>query len=111
MTSQDLYAAVHEEYEKLKSVLPTNNLGAIIEQTLKVHAMVHPKAVSGIKQDTIADYVLNYMLEKDNKTKLVPRMDCGVDLNWAGTEKSSYVLAFLAYLSYRRFGFKHIDCR
>ena len=87
MTSQDLYAAVHEEYEKLKSVLPTNNLGAIIEQTLKVHAMVHPKAVSGIKQDTIADHVLNYMLEKDNKTKLVPRMDCGIDLNWAGTEK------------------------
>jgi hypothetical protein len=27
------------------------------------------------------------MLEKDNKTKLVPRMDCGIDLNWAGTEK------------------------
>lgn len=87
MKSQDLYAAIHKEYEQLKSLLQTNNLDAIIEQTLKVHAMVHPKAVSGAKQDTIADYVLSYMLEKDNKTKLVPRMDCDVDLNWAGTEK------------------------
>lgn len=87
MTSQKLYAAIHKEYEQLKSVLQTSDLQAIIEQTLKVHAMVHPKAVSGEKQDTIADYVLNYMLEKDNKTKLVPRMDCDVDLDWAGTDK------------------------
>ncbi len=87
MTTQNIYAAVHKEYEQLKSVLQTNDLHAIIEQTLKVHAMVHPKAVSGAKQATIADFVLDYMFEKDNKTKLVPRMDCSVDLSWAGTEK------------------------
>ncbi len=87
MTSQELYTAIHKEYERLKSVLQTNDLNAIIEQTLKVHAMVHPKIVSGAKQNTIADYVLDYMLKDDNKSKLVPRMDCGVDLDWAGTDK------------------------
>lgn len=88
MTSQDLYADIHNEYEQLKSVLQANDLNAIIEQTLKVHAIVHPRAVSGANQDTIADYVLDYMLKGDNKTKLVPRMDCGVDLEWAGTDKA-----------------------
>ena len=87
MTPQDLYTPIHKEYEQLKSVLQTQDINGIIEQTLKVHAMVHPKAVSGTKQNTIADYVLNYMLEKDNKSKIVPRMDCGVDFDWAGTEK------------------------
>lgn len=87
MTPQDLYTPIHKEYEQLKSVLQTQDINGIIEQTLKVHAMVHPKAVSGGTQNTIADYVLDYMLEKDNKTKIVPRMDYGTDLDWAGTEK------------------------
>ncbi len=34
MTSQELYTAIHKEYERLKSVLQTNDLNAIIEQTL-----------------------------------------------------------------------------
>ena len=87
MIPQDFYTAINREYEQLKSVLQTKDVSGIIEQTLKVHAMVHPKSVSGANRKTIADYVLDYMLENDNKVKLVPRMDCGVDLDWAGTER------------------------
>lgn len=87
MTAQDLYTPISKEYALLKNALETNDLSYILELTLKVHAMVHPKAISGLTEKTIADYVADYMLKGDNKTKLVSRMDCGIDLNWAGTDK------------------------
>ena len=87
MTVQELYTPISKEYALLKNALETNDLQYILESAFKVHAMVHPKAISESPEKTIADYVLDYMLKGDNKTKLVPRMDCGIDLNRAGTDK------------------------
>lgn len=87
MTPQDLYTPIGKEYELLKQSIDTKDLSYILSLALKVHALVHPKEISQSNENTIADYVLEYMLKGDNKTLLVPRMDCGVDLNWAGTDR------------------------
>lgn len=86
MTPEELYFAIKKEYARLKDAPETNDLPYILSSILKVHGMVHPKEVSLSPESTIADYVLNYMLKDDHKMKLVPRMDCEVDLNFAGTD-------------------------
>lgn len=47
--------------------------------------MVHPAEISGRTEKTIADYVLDYMLE-GNQNVLVLREDYDVDLHYAGTK-------------------------
>lgn len=47
--------------------------------------MVHPAEISGRNEKTIADYVLEYMLNEGNQNTLVPREDYEVDLHYAGT--------------------------
>lgn len=60
------------------------DLDRIRELTLEVHAMVHPAEISGRKEKTIADYVLDYMMD-GNRDALVPREDYDIDLHYAGT--------------------------
>lgn len=52
--------------------------------SLELHALVHPSEVSGRKDKTIADYILDYMLS-GNQNKLVSRQTYPVDLHYAGT--------------------------
>ncbi len=63
MTKEDLFAPIRERYGELKEALKGPDLERIREITLEVHAMVHPAEISGRKEMTIADYVLNYMMK------------------------------------------------
>lgn len=44
--------------------------------------MVHPAEISGLKEKTISDYVLDFMID-GNQNILVPRENCEVDLHYA----------------------------
>lgn len=48
--------------------------------------MVHPAEISGRTEKTIADHVLEYMLQ-GNQNKIVPREERDVDLHYAGTKE------------------------
>lgn len=86
MTKEELFAPIKERYDDLKQALKGNDIERIRELALEVHAMVHPAEISGRSEKTIADYVLDYMLE-GNQNKIVPREDFDVDLHYAGTRK------------------------
>lgn len=86
MTNNDLYDPIRDKYHNLQNVLEGSDLQHIIELTLEVHSMVHPGLASGLCQKTISDYVLDYMFYDNNKEKLVPRMNCQINLDWAGTD-------------------------
>lgn len=86
MINEDLYAPIREKYQVLKESLEKDDLQHIIKNAAEVHAMVHPSLFSGKDEKTISDYVFGYMLKDNNKEKLVPRMNCGVSLDWAGTD-------------------------
>lgn len=85
MAKEDLYAPFHAEYDKLKKELKGNDIAAIRELTLKVHAMVHPAEVSGRKEKTIADLVVDYVADGHQNVPTL-RMNSGVDLTYAGTD-------------------------
>lgn len=85
MTKEELCTPIRALYEELKLALQGTNIDKIRELTLEVHAMVHPAEISGKKEKTIADYVLDYLMA-GNQNQLVPREDCDVDLHYAGTK-------------------------
>ena len=84
MTKEELFAPIREKYNELKNAIEGTDIDKIRELTLEVHAMVHPAEISGRTEKTIADYVLDYMLN-GNQNALVPREDYDVDLHYAGT--------------------------
>lgn len=85
MTKEELYAPIRERYEELQQALQGTDIDKMRALTLEVHAMVHPAKVSGLSEKTIADYVLDYMLD-GHQNDLVPREDWDVDLHYAGTD-------------------------
>ena len=85
MTKEKLYSSITEKYDELKIALQGTDIDKIRELSLEVHAMVHPAEVSEREEKTIADYVLDYMLE-GNQNVLVPREDYETDLHYAGTQ-------------------------
>ena len=85
MGKKALYSEFEKNYEELKTLLTQDDLEKIINKTLEVHAMVHPREVSGASEKTIADYVLDYMLE-ENQNVQVPRQIWDTDLHYAGTD-------------------------
>ena len=84
MTKEELFAPIREKYNELKNAIEGTDIDRIRELTLEVHAMVHPAEISGRTEKTIADYILDYMLN-GNQNALVPREDYDVDLHYAGT--------------------------
>ena len=72
MKKEELFAPIREKYSELKEALQGTDIVKIRELTLEVHAMVHPAEISGRREKTIADYVLEYML-MGNKNEKVPR--------------------------------------
>lgn len=85
MTREMLCTSIRKSYDELLKALNGNDLDQIKKLTLDVHAMLHPSEISGIKDKTIADHVLDYMLA-GNKSTLVPRWIYDTDLHYAGTE-------------------------
>lgn len=86
MKKQNLTVPITERYEELKKALNGTDVERIRELALEVHAMVHPAEISGGTQKTIADYVLDDMLQ-GNQNTIVPREECDVDLHYAGTKR------------------------
>lgn len=85
MKKETLYALIQEKHDELKEALNGTDIEKIRALTLEVHAMVHPAEVSGRTEKTIADYVLDYMLD-GHQNDIVPREDWEVDLHYAGTK-------------------------
>lgn len=85
MNKKELYSEFETKYEELKAALEQDDLNRIKELTLEVHSLVHPAAVSGRSEKTIADYVLDYMME-GNQDVQVPRQIWETDLHYAGTD-------------------------
>ena len=94
MTKEELYNPISEKYEELKRALEGTDLKKIKELALEVHAMVHPAVISGRKEKTIADYVLDYMLS-GNQNELVPRENYDTNLYYAGTKTVPMCWQFL----------------
>ena len=85
MNKETLYKIFEQKNEELRAAMNGDDLEKIINLTLEVHALVHPAEVSGSTEKTIADYVLDHMLE-GNQNALVPRQIWDTDLHYAGTD-------------------------
>ncbi|MBQ6094235.1 MAG: DinB family protein [Lachnospiraceae bacterium] len=85
MDKEAIYSAANEKFEELKAALEGDDLEKIRELALELHAMVHPAEVSGRTEKTIADYVLDYMMQ-GKQNELVPRETWDTDLHYAGTK-------------------------
>ena len=93
MLIKDLCAEIDTKYEELKSALCGTDLDKIKKLTLEMHALVHPAIVSDRKEKTLADLVLDYMMD-DNQNDLVPRKNFETDLHYDGTDTVPLVWQF-----------------
>ena len=84
MTKETLIRSFEEKHKELKLALQGNDIEHIRKLTLDVHALVHPAEVSGRAEKTIADYVLDYIMD-GHQNDLVPRENWEEDLHYAGT--------------------------
>lgn len=84
MTKETLISSFEEQYKELERALQGDDIEYIRKMALDVHAMVHPAEVSEKKEKTIADYVLDYMME-GHQNELMPRENWEEDLHYAGT--------------------------
>lgn len=73
------------KYEQLQKALQGSDIEEIKHLALDVHAMVHPAAVSGLAQKTIADYVVEYLFD-GHQNDLVPRKIFPTDLHYDGSD-------------------------
>ncbi len=83
MDKEAMFSAINAKYDELKSALEGDDLGKIRELTLELHAMVHPAEISGREEKTVADYVLDYMMQ-GHKDEFVQREPWDSDLKYAG---------------------------
>ena len=84
MTKETLISSFEEQSKELERALQGDDIEYIRKMALDVHAMVHPAEVSGKTEKTIADYVLDYMME-GHQNELMPRENWEEDLHYAGT--------------------------
>ncbi|MBO4618049.1 MAG: hypothetical protein J5717_11965 [Lachnospiraceae bacterium] len=85
MNKEEMYKGINAKFEELKVALEGDDLTKIKELTLELHAMVHPAEVSGMAEKTVADIVLDYVLE-GHQNDIVPRETWDTDLHYAGTK-------------------------
>lgn len=84
MKKEMLISSFEQQYKELERALQGDDIEYIRKLALDVHAMVHPAEVSGKTEKTIADYVLDYMME-GHQNELMPRENWEEDLHYAGT--------------------------
>lgn len=85
MNFEKLYLEFDVKYKQLQKALDGSNIEEIKKSALEVHALVHPAVVSGKTEKTLADYVLEYMLD-GNQNELVPRKIFPTDLHYDGAD-------------------------
>lgn len=93
MTTKNLCDEIGAKYAELKNALAGTDLERIKTLTLETHALVHPAAVSGHQEKTLADFVLDFMLS-GNQNALVPRKNYATDLHYDGTDTVPLVWQF-----------------
>lgn len=84
MKKLELVSLFEKKHKELEMALQGDDIEYIRKLILDVHAMVHPAEVSGKTDKTIADYVLDYMMD-GHQNVLMPREDWEEDLHYAGT--------------------------
>ena len=85
MDKDKVFSTINSTFEELKKALEGDNLEQIRELALKLHAMVHPAEISGLTEETVADFVLRYMME-GHQNEIVPRETWDTDLHYAGSK-------------------------
>ena len=85
MDKDAVFAEINRKFEELKKALEGDNLEEIREFTLELHAMVHPAEISGRTEKTVADFVLDYMMQ-GHQNEIVPRETWDTDLHYAGSK-------------------------
>ncbi len=85
MNIEKLCSEFDVKYKQLQNALDGLNIEEIKNLALEVHALVHPAVISGKKEKTIADYVLEYILA-GNQNELVPRKTFETDLHYDGSD-------------------------
>ena len=82
MDKNAVFSEINAKYEELKKALEGDNLEEIRALTLELHAMVHPAEISGRTEKTVADFVLDYMMQ-GHQNDIVPRETWDTDLHYA----------------------------
>ena len=85
MDKNAVFSEINAKYEELKEALEGDNLEEIRALTLELHAMVHPAEISGRTEKTVADFVLDYMMQ-GHQNDIVPRETWDTDLHYAGSK-------------------------
>lgn len=85
MTKDEICQPIYDTYHALNTAMQGEDLALIKSLALKLHAMTHPREVSGSDTPTIADTVFDYMLA-GHRDLLVPRENYETDLHYAGTK-------------------------
>ena len=85
MDKELMFSKINAKYDELKTALEGDDLEKIRELTLDLHGMVHPAEVSGREEKTVADYVLDYMMQ-GHKDEFVQREPWDSDLKYAGSK-------------------------
>ena len=85
MDKDAVFSEINMKFEELKKELEGDNLEKIRELTLDLHALVHPAEISGRTEKTVADFVLDYMMQ-GHQNEIVPRETWDTDLHYAGSK-------------------------
>ena len=85
MDKDAVFTAINNKFEEVKKALEGDDLELIRELTLELHAMVHPAEISGLEEKTVADFVLDYMMQ-GHQNDIVPRETWDTDLHYAGSK-------------------------
>ena len=85
MNKEAMISDIQSKFDELKTSLGGEDLEKIKALALELHAMVHPAEISGREEKTIADYVLDYMMQ-GHQNEIVPRETWDTDLHYAGTK-------------------------
>ncbi len=85
MNKDEMFNTINTTFEELKAALEGDDLSKIKDLTLELHALVHPASVSGRAEKTVADIVLDHVLN-GNQNEIVQRETWDTDLHYAGSK-------------------------
>lgn len=85
MDKEKVFSEINSKFEELKKALEGDDVREIRELALELHAMVHPAEISGRTEKTVADFVLDYVMQ-GHQNELVPRETWDTDLHYAGSK-------------------------